>query len=78
MNAAIQNMQNIVTSCMLQKIKIETDKKKARRGIVRGGSVTVGEKSYPYIPVVDMYFTDGDTVWCIVDDSQNNAIVVGM
>ncbi len=78
MNTAIQSMQDTITSCMLQKIKIETDKKKARRGTVRGSSVIVGAKSYPYIPVVDMYFTDGDSVWCIVDDSQSTAIVVGM
>ena len=33
--------------------------------------------SYKAIPVVDIYFQNGDAVWCIVDDSNSSAIIVG-
>lgn len=77
-SSSIKAMQQVVTSCMVRRIKIEADKNKARRGVVRGGSVTCGNRSYGAIPVVDMYYEDGDSVWCIADDSSGTAIIVGV
>lgn len=75
---SIKAMQQVVTSCMVQRIKIETDKKKARPGKVRGGTVLIGNRSYNAIPVIDIYYEDGDTVWCLADDSAGTAIIVGV
>ena len=74
---AVQAMQKTITSCMVQRIKIEASKNRAQSAVVRGGSVTIGNKSYSAIPVVDVYYTDGDNVWAIPDESSSRAIIVG-
>lgn len=73
----IKAMQQTVTSCMVRRIQMEADKMKARAGVVRGGGVAIGNKVYSAIPVVDIYYEDGDQVWCLADDSSGTAVVVG-
>ena len=76
-NTALTNMQNTIKTSIVNRVKIEARKNKAQYGIVRGGCVTVGNKSYNAIPVVDVYYTDGDGVWIIPDEATNTCIVVG-
>ena len=58
--------------------KIPKDTNKAQFGIVDGGRVIIGNKSYGYVPTVDMYFGDGDRVACILPENSNSAAVVGV
>ena len=51
---------------------------KARRGVIRGDRVVIGNKSYPYDPAVDLYFGTGSGVYCILPDKGNIAAVVGV
>lgn len=73
----IKAMQQTVTSCMVRRIQMEADKMRARTGVVRGGSVVIGNHVYNAIPVIDIYYEDGDQVWCLADDSSGTAVVVG-
>lgn len=75
--ADLGRMKSAVSNLVAQAIYNRTQNQKARRGIVRGGSVIIGEKVFPYAPAVDMYFKDGDSVWCIISDN-GVAVVVGV
>ena len=75
--ADLSGMKNAVSNLVAQAIYNRTKNQKARRGIVRGGSVVIGEKVLPFVPAVDMYFKDGDSVWCIISDN-GMAVVVGV
>ncbi len=75
--ADLGRMQNAVANMVAQAIYKRTENQKARRGVVYGGKVTIGNKVVPYVPAVDMYFKDGDTVWCIISDN-GMAVVVGV
>ena len=73
---AILEMQNAVKNYIRRSLpKVEN---KAVTGLVQDGRVVVGNKSYPYIPTVDLYFGDGDSVACLLPDSGNIAAVVGV
>lgn len=73
---AILEMQNAVKDYIRRSLpKVEN---KAVTGLVQGGRVVVGNKSYPYVPTVDLYFGDGDSVACLLPDSGNIAAVVGV
>lgn len=54
-----------------------TRNQKAKRGTVSGGNVIVNNKAYPYVPAVDVFFENGDAVWCIISDS-GRAVIVGV
>ena len=58
--------------------KIPKDPNKAYVGTVAGDQVFIGNKSYAFIPTVDLYFGDGDRVACILPDNLNSAAVVGV
>lgn len=73
----IKTMQRTITSCMVRRIQMEADKMRARAGVARGGTVVVGNKVYNAVPVIDIYYEDGDQVWCLADDSSGTAVVVG-
>ncbi|WP_029544542.1 hypothetical protein [Selenomonas sp. AB3002] len=75
--ADLSRMKNAVSNLVSQAIYDRTKNQKARRGIVRGGSVVIGEKVLPFAPAVDMFFKDGDAVWCIISDN-GMAVVVGV
>ena len=76
-NAAIENMKSTIVSVIVRRVQIEARKNRAQCGVVRGGCVVVGNKSYNATPVVDVYYTDGDTVWVIPDESSGRAIIIG-
>lgn len=75
--ADLGRMKSAVENMVSQAIYLRTQNQKARRGVVRGGSVVIGEKVLPFVPAVDMFFKDGDTVWCIISDN-GMAVVVGV
>ena len=58
--------------------QIPKDTNKAQVGIVQNGRVVIGNKSYSYVPTVDMYFGDGDQVACILPENSSSAAVVGV
>lgn len=72
---AIIEMQNAIKNYI--KRNLPKDENKAVTGRVSDGRVIVGNKSYPYVPAVDIYFESGDTVACLLPDSGNFAVVVG-
>lgn len=74
---SIQNMKNAVAGYVSQTIYKVSENMKAKRGIVNGGSVIIGNKVLPFTPAVDMYFQDGDAVWCIISDN-GTAVIVGV
>ena len=57
---------------------IPADPNKAHIGTVSGNRIVIGEKSFPYIPTVDLYFGDGDRVACLRPENSNQAVVVGV
>lgn len=60
------------------KSSIPKDINKAHLGRVSGDRVIIGNRSYPFIPTVDTYFSDGDSVYCVLPDSGNTAAIVGV
>lgn len=76
--ADLRNMQAAVANMVTTAIYKRTENQKAKRGVIRGGSVAIGNKVVPYVPAVDIYFQDGDSVWCILSDSGRMAVVVGV
>ena len=74
----LRNMQNAVQNMVTQAIYVRTENQKAKRGVVHGGSVTIGNKTLPYVPAVDVFFKDGDSVWAIIADGGRTAVVVGV
>lgn len=69
MNRAIINYINA---------NIPEDPNKAHIGTVSGNRVVIGDKSYSFIPTVDLYFGDGDRVACLRPDNSSQAVVVGV
>lgn len=76
--ADLRSMQNAVANMVATAIYKRTENQKAKRGVIRGENVVIGNKVVPYVPAVDVYFQDGDYVWCIMADSGRMAVVVGV
>ncbi len=75
-SANFKDMQMAVVDWV--KANMPKDQNKAHIGRIRGNSVIIGNRTYPYIPTVDTYFEDGYSVACILPDSGNIAAVVGV
>ena len=73
----LSNMKNAIGNMVANSIYTVTQNQKAKRGVVSGGSVIIGNKVMPYVVAVDMYFEDGDSVWCVVSDG-GRAVIVGV
>lgn len=58
--------------------KIPKDTNQAHIGIVNGNRVVINNKTYSYTPTVDMFFTDGYRVACLLPENSNTAAVVGV
>ena len=58
--------------------QIPEDPNKAYIGVVSGGNVIIGRKSYSYVPTVDTYFGDNDRVACILPENSSSVAVVGV
>ena len=50
----------------------------AVQGKFSNGKVMIGNRTYPADLAVDMPVKDGDYVWCVIDDSDTIAVIVGM
>lgn len=59
------------------KANIPEDPNKAYIGTVHGSSVILKNKSYPFIPMVDLWYNNGDTVACLLPENSGAAVVVG-
>lgn len=75
-SAAMLEMQQAIIDYI--KANLPEPLNNARYGVIKGNRVVIGNKSYPYAPTVDLYFGDGDGVYCILPDSGNMAAVVGV
>lgn len=75
-SANLSHMQNAIINYIMANIPKEINK--AHFGRVHGGNVIIDNQSYSYVPTVDLYFGDGDTVACILPDSGNVAAIVGV
>ena len=73
---AIVNMQRAIISYINSEIPKDTNR--AYFGYVKGKRVIIGNRSYKYDPVTDIYFSNGDRVACILPNSGNTAAVVGV
>lgn len=74
----LKNMKKAVSNMVTQAIYVRTQNQKVKRGLVQGGSVVIGNRVFPYTAAVDMYFSDGDVVWCLIPDGGRRAVVVGV
>ena len=75
-STAILTMQQAIIAYI--EARIPKTPNNARYGIVNGNRVVIGNKSYPYVPTVDLYFGDGSGVYCILPDNGRIAAVVGV
>lgn len=57
---------------------IPKEQNMAHIGTVKGDRVIIGNKSYGYVPTVDMYFGDDDKVAVILPENSSSAAVVGV
>jgi len=72
----ILEMQNAVKSWVKRHMPKDTNK--AVTGIVQGNRVIINNQSLPFIPAVNIFFENGDSVVCLLPDSGNVAVVVGV
>lgn len=49
----------------------------AVRGVVSRGRVIIKGRPYCYDAAVDVQYSDGDSVWCVISDDGNTAVIVG-
>ncbi len=73
----LNKMKNAVSNMVAKSIYNVTQNQKAKRGVISGGNVIIGNKVLPYTAAVDIFFKDGDAVWCIISDG-GRAVVVGV
>lgn len=76
--SAISEMNKTVKQYVDSELQKQKAKESAKQGTIRGSRLIYKNKSYNYIPVVDEYFGNGDTVWFLLDESESTAIVVGV
>ena len=57
---------------------IPKDPNKAHIGTIQGKRVAIDNKSFQFVPTVDMYFGNGDRVACILPNNSNHAAIVGV
>lgn len=77
MAADLNGMKNAIETYFIKSVEEITRNRKAHKALVSGGNVIIGNRHYPYVPVVDQYFDSGDTIYAIVTDNGAQAIVVG-
>lgn len=75
-SANIKDMQESVVDWV--KANMPRDINRAYFGTVHGNKIIIGNRSYDYIPTVDLYFEDGDSVACIMPNGGNTVAVVGV
>lgn len=75
-SASMKDMQQSIMNYI--KANMPTDNNNAKIGVIRGGKVIIGNRSYDYTVTVDIFFEDGYSVACILPDSGNVAAIVGV
>lgn len=74
----IGRMQSAVIKYLQARSKTAKQNTGAVQGTFTGRKVRIGNKNYNYDLVVDMALEKGDSVWCVIDDSNSTAVIVGM
>lgn len=77
LQASIAGMQKAVRQYAEDYLERCREKETAKQGTVRGSRIYCGNRSYGFVPAVDEYFADGDTVWFVLSDA-GTAVVVGV
>ena len=80
-SGALGRMQRAVISYIKSRNTGSSDDTKlntAVQGKFSNGKVLIGNRNYPADLAVDMPVKDGDYVWCVIDDSDTIAVIVGM
>ena len=70
------SIQNLATSIKNAVDKRIDEEARAKHGVIRGGRLHCGAKSFPFTPVVDCNTSSGNKVWAQLD-TNGKAIVVG-
>ena len=80
-SGALLKMQRAITTYINKKISNTTTGSKtnaAVQGKFSNGKVLIGNVNYNADLAVDIPVKNGDTVWCVIDDSNSTAVIVGM
>lgn len=75
-SSAILTMQNAIISYI--NAHIPKDPNQAHIGTINGNRVVIANKSYAYDPAVDIFFQNGDKVYCLLPNGSNIAAIVGV
>ena len=81
LSASLSRMQRAVISYLKSRNTGSNNSTKlntAVQGKFSNGKVLIGNRNYPADLAVDMPVKDGDYVWCVIDDSDTIAVIVGM
>lgn len=79
MSGALGRMQRAVVKYVTSRGTGSNNKlNTAVQGKFSNGKVLIGNRNYPADLAVDMPVKDGDYVWCVIDDSDTIAVIVGM
>ena len=81
-SGALLKMQRAITTYINKKISNATNNTGKTNAAVQGkfsnGKVLIGNVNYNADLAVDIPVKNGDTVWCVIDDSNSTAVIVGM
>jgi hypothetical protein len=47
------------------------------QGQISGSAILINGAYYPFVVAVDVQASDGDIVWCMLNETQTVAVVVG-
>ena len=77
LQASMTGMQKAVKNYANDYLEKCREKETAKLGTVHGNTIYYKNNSYAFVPAVDEYFADGDSVWFVLSDN-NTAVVVGV
>lgn len=77
---ALSSAISVMQAAIIRYIRanIPKDPNRALVGTVKGKRVVIQNKSYVYDPAVDIFFQDGDNVYCLLPNGSNVAAIVGV
>ena len=76
LSSSISTMQAAIIRYI--RANIPKDPNRAHIGTINGNRVVIGNKSYAYDPAVDIFFQNGDKVYCLLPNGSNVAAIVGV
>lgn len=71
------DMKNAIRNYLNKKIQAAKKQNAAVRGTYSDGKVTIGNKQYNAAFAVEMLLQDGLNVWCVINDTEDTAVIVG-